>query len=117
MFVGFETLAGRICELASGTVVSPGSLVPWLDSAWVERIVFDTPSRVIDVGTARRIFVGATRRAVQVRDRECYHDYCDVPAERCEIDHVQPYAAGGATDLKNGRLACGFHNRRRHRGP
>jgi len=50
VLVGYETFAGRICELADGTVVAPGSLVPWLDPAWVERVVFDGPSRVKDVG-------------------------------------------------------------------
>ena len=35
------TLIGRVCELAQrGPIVSPGSLVPWLDRAWFERIVF-----------------------------------------------------------------------------
>ncbi len=111
------TFAGRICELANGTVVSPGSLVPWLDEAWVERVVFEGRSRVIDVGISRRLFSGATRRAVEVRDRECFHPLCELPAEQCEIDHVQPWAAGGPTVAANGRAACGFHNRGRNRAP
>ena len=113
--VDYQTLAGRVCELANGTVVTPGSLVPYLDRAWIERIVFDSPSRVIDVGVARRLFSGATRRAVEVRDRGCYHPYCDQPAEGCQVDHIQPWSQGGPTTQANGRLACGFHNRRRHR--
>ena len=113
--MGYETLAGRICELANGTVLSPGSLVEWLDEAWAERVVFDGASRVIDVGVASRLFTGATRRAVQVRDRQCFHEYCEVPAEQCQIDHVQPWAAGGPTVAGNGRPACAFHNRNRHR--
>jgi hypothetical protein len=117
VLVGYESFAGRICQLANGSVVSPGSLVPWLDSAWVERVVFESPSRVIDVGVARRLFSGATRRAVQVRDRECFHDLCDEPADDCEIDHVEPWSAGGQTVAANGRVACGHHNRRRHRRP
>ncbi|MDP9388188.1 MAG: HNH endonuclease, partial [Actinomycetota bacterium] len=117
VMVGYETFAGRVCELANGTAVTPGSLVPWLDQAWVERVVFDAASRPIDVGVARRLFTGATRRAIEVRDRECFHELCDLPAERCQIDHVEPYAAGGATVADNGRPACGFHNRSRHRPP
>jgi len=117
VLVGYEAFAGMICELADGTVVTPGSLVPWLDQAWVERVVFDGPSRVIDVGVTRRLFGGATRRAVELRDRECFHEYCDVPAADCDIDHVQPWAAGGPTTQANGRLACGFHNRARQRSP
>ncbi len=109
--------AGMICELADGAVVTPGSLVPWLDQAWVERVVFDGPSRVIDVGVRQRLFSGATRRAVQVRDRECFHDLCDTPAADCDVDHIQPWAAGGPTIQANGRPACGFHNRARHRRP
>ena len=65
VFVGYETLAGRICELAGGSVVSPGSLVPWLDEAWVERVVFDGPDRIKNVGVHRRLFAGATRRAAR----------------------------------------------------
>ncbi|MGH9283903.1 MAG: DUF222 domain-containing protein, partial [Acidimicrobiales bacterium] len=117
VLVGYETLAGPICELASGAVVTPGSLLPWLEQAWVERVVFDSPSRVIDVGVSRRLFAGPTRRAVEVRDGECFHPTCEQRAG-CQVDHVQPYAAGGPTRQDNGRLACGFHNRGRHkRGP
>jgi len=117
VLVGYETFAGMICELADGTVVTPGSLAPWLDSAWVERAVFDGPSRVTDVGVARRLFSGATRRAIELRDRQCFHPYCDVPAAACDIDHVQPWSDGGLTTQANGRPACSFHNRARQRSP
>jgi hypothetical protein len=42
---------------------------------------------------------------------------CEEPAEECEIDHEQPWAAVGATTEANGRVACAFHNRQRHRAP
>jgi hypothetical protein len=117
VLVGYETLAGVICELANGTVVTPGSVLRLLDRAWVERVVFDGPARVIDVGVRQRLFGGATRRAVQVRDRECFHPFCDRGAEDCDIDHIEPYAEGGLTIAANGRPACAFHNRHRHRRP
>lgn len=117
VLVGYETLAGRICEMADGTVISPGSLVDWLDRSWIERVVFDGPSRVMDVGIAQRLFTGATRRAIEVRDRQCFHEFCEEPASRCQVDHIEPWSAGGPTTTKNGRLACGFHNRGRNGGP
>jgi len=117
VFVGIETFAGMVCQLADATVVSPGSLRPWLDDAWVERVVFDSPSRVIDVGVTRRLFAGATRRAVELRDRECFHPFCDRVAAHCDIDHIQAWSAGGPTTQANGRVACGFHNRARQRSP
>jgi hypothetical protein len=115
VLVGYETLAGRMCELANRTVVTPGTLLPWITEAWIERVVFDGPDRVINVGPRRRLFTGATRRAVEVRDRECFHFSCDEPADLGQIDHIEPFAAGGATVDHNGRVACAYHNRERHR--
>ncbi len=117
VFVGYETFAGRICQLAGGTVVTPGSVLPWLTEAHVERIVFESPDRVQNVGVRRRLFTGATRRAVEARDRECFSEFCEAPAEACEIDHVEPYSEGGLTTDDNGRPACDYHNRHRKRSP
>jgi hypothetical protein len=113
VLVDYETFAGAICETASGTVLSPDLLVPHLTTADIERIVFDGPSRVIDVGH-KRLFTGALRRAIEVRDRHCQDDSgCDVPAERCDVDHVVAATAGGSTTQDNGQLMCGKHNRRK----
>jgi hypothetical protein len=117
VLVGLETFTGRVCELATGTVVTPGSMLPWLTEAYVERVVFDGPDRVKNVGVRRRLFTGATRRAVEVRDRECFSEFCHEPAEDCDIDHVRPFGAGGLTVDGNGRPACPFHNRKRPQPP
>jgi hypothetical protein len=100
----------EVCELAAGTVVAPGQIVPHLGDADIERIVFDGPSRVIDV-SHKRCFTGALRRAIEVRDRHCQHPSgCDVPAAECDVDHIVPHPHG-LTDLDNGRLLCPTHNR------
>jgi hypothetical protein len=113
VLVGSQALE-RVCELArSRTVVPPGALVPWLTEAHVQRVVFDGEDRPVAVGPTRRFFTGVDRRAVEVRDGECFNPFCDVPAEDCQVDHVVPYAQGGPTTPDNGRLACGFHNRSR----
>jgi hypothetical protein len=110
VLVGYETFKGRICELADGTVVAPGTVASLLDEALIERVVFDGPSRVIDLGRARR-FTGAVRRVLEVRDRGCTHEGCDLPTQRCQGDHIQPWATGGTTTPDNGQLRCGYHNR------
>ncbi len=56
VLVGYETFAGSICELADGTVIPPSSVLTLLDEADIERIVFDGPSRVIDLGQRTRFF-------------------------------------------------------------
>ena len=114
VLAGYETFAGRICELADGTVVAPGTVADLLDEAVIERIVFDGPSRVIDVGR-QRLFTGALRRAIEARDRFCTGPGCDVPAADTEIDHKTPYCDGGCTDQTNGEPKCRFHHHLRHR--
>ncbi|HVB93604.1 MAG TPA: DUF222 domain-containing protein [Acidimicrobiales bacterium] len=116
VLVDFPTLCGRVCELEQGIAVTPGSLVPWLDRADIERAVFEPPDRV-QVSEKVRLFTGATRRGIQLRDRECTHPYCDRPALDCQVDHIQPYTDGGPTTFENGRLLCGFHNRLRNQRP
>jgi Domain of unknown function (DUF222) len=91
ILVGEESFA-RTCELSTGTVITPGQVVPQLGEADIERVVFDGPDRVIAVSRRRR-FTGALRRAIEVRDRHCQHPSgCDEPADNCDVDHKQPYS-------------------------
>ena len=103
----------KMCELANGTVVTPGQITPWISEADVERIVFGPKSRVLDLGRKQRLFRGAVRRAVEIRDRHCTADGCRVPAHLCEVDHIIEWCDGGETVVENGRLRCGVHNRQR----
>jgi hypothetical protein len=110
VLVDYPTLHGRICELAQGAAVTPGSLVPWIDQAYIERAVFSLGNRV-EVSERARLFTGATRRALEIRDRGCSHPLCDEQVQRCQADHIEPFSEGGLTVQENGRLLCGFHNR------
>ena len=144
--VGYETVHGRLSELENGTVVPPGALLAWLVGADIERaecqtgangegtVALGVRSRVVTLscpdfdeavfGPRRRkennptdrYFTGATRRAIEVRDRRCSHPGCDLQASRCQIDHIQPYSEGGPTTQQNGRVLCGPHNRMRVHG-
>ena len=108
--------AQRICELADGTVITPGSVVPYLEDADSRLAVF-TSSRRVEVSPSSRFFSGVTREAIQIRDRRCRHPYCDAPLTRCQVDHRIPWARGGPTTQANGQLLCGFHNRLKERPP
>jgi hypothetical protein len=101
----------ELCELANGTVITPKHLVPWMTDAIYEVVLFDGPSTVVSVSN-KRLFTGALRRAVEVRDRHCQHPSgCDEPADRCDVDHIVPAGRGGPTSQGNGRLECKVHNR------
>ncbi|HET6951714.1 MAG TPA: DUF222 domain-containing protein [Acidimicrobiales bacterium] len=118
VMVGYETFAGRVCELAGGTVVAPGTVAELLgdDATLIERVVFDGPNRIADVSPARS-FRGVLRRVLEVRDRRCGHPTCHVPAHLCQGDHVVAWSHGGLTTQENGQLRCGPHNRWRYSHP
>ena len=97
--VGEESL-NRICELSNGQVLTPGQLIPVLTKADLERVVFDGPSKVIDVGVRQRLFTGATRTAIHARDRGCTHPSCDEPLDHGQIDHTSSPGARAAPPPK-----------------
>ncbi|HET9557627.1 MAG TPA: DUF222 domain-containing protein, partial [Actinomycetota bacterium] len=107
----------NILEVADGTLISPATAADLLDEAVIETMLFDSPSRVLDVGAQRRFFTGALRRAIEIRDRTCFHPSCDEVPTRPEIDHIHEAAKGGETTQTNGRLGCGVHNRWRNQHP
>lgn len=108
--LGDDSLA-RMCELASGTVVTPGRLVPLLDQANIQRIVYAGRSRrITELGARTRFFTGPLREAILLRDRRCTHPGCRVPAHHCQVDHKQPHSKHGPTDQFNGQAHCDPHN-------
>jgi len=89
--IDYPTFHGVIHQLEQGLVVNPGSLLSWLDTATFERIIF-APGKRAECSVTSRFFTGATRRAIEVRDRQCQHEFCDMCAEECEIDHIVPWS-------------------------
>lgn len=100
----------RTCELASGTALRTGELVPYLDDMIFQTIVFDGPFKAVEA-SQQRTFRGTLRRVGQVIRRTCSHPYCDRPIDECEVDHAVAHANGGATSQENHDLYCGPHNR------
>jgi hypothetical protein len=107
----------HLCQLSTGKVVRPVDLLPWLEDLELEAILFDELGDRAIRASRRRLFVGALRRIIEVRDQQCYHPMCEEPLDRCQVDHIEPWPLGGMTSQDNGRLACGFHNRLRNGRP
>jgi hypothetical protein len=121
VYVDYDTVAGRLCELASGVPITAKQLLPIFVRADIERAVFGPANRILELGLRTRFFTGGLRRAIELRDRHCQHPGCDEPASRCHVDHTFDHALGGYTTQDNGRLYCKAHNlarnRRRRRQP
>src|SRR5581483_11840490 len=108
-------------ELGAGTLDTGEPLTP----EQVRRIacdanllpaVLNTHGQVLDLGTARRLFTGAVRRALILRDGGCAFPGCDRPPRWSQGHHIHPASLGGPTSLANGVLVCGHHHRTLHEG-
>ena len=72
--------------------------------------LFDT--RIpLAVGRTERTATPAQRRALVARDSGCVIPGCGVPAEACQVHHLDEWAAGGSTDLPNLAMVCWAHHR------
>lgn len=79
-------------------------------------VITDTDGTPLNVGWKHRTATGPQRTALAVRDRHCHAPGCDRPPAFCDAHHVQPWYAGGRTDLTNLILLCRRHHRAVHAG-
>ena len=108
----------RMHELASGTVIDPSAMVRAALHGEVRRLVYTSPSHVLDYGRAVRLFQGALRQAIIHAARRCVAEGCEEPASRCEIDHVVEWTDLGMTASHNGEPRCRPDHRSKSRhGP
>lgn len=82
----------------------------------VTRVVLGSESVVIDVGRAKRVVSGSTRRALDARDKQCQWPGCDRPPSWTAAHHLVHWAVGGETNLDNMVLLCHRHHTMVHEG-
>ncbi len=112
----------RRCHTSDGTPLQPSEALSAALVGHVRRVVVDAQSNVIDLGRRRRLFTGSARdaallqRALDVRDGvRCGWGGC-CRRRGLQVDHVDPAARGGPTDIVNSLPLCGFHNRLKEHG-
>jgi hypothetical protein len=79
----------------------------------VTRVLLDPASTVADVGRARRLPSGVTRRALRARDGGYTWPGCDRPASWTAAHHIIHWP-DGLTELDNLVSLCRTHHRRVH---
>ena len=110
--VDFDALAKRLSYgmLDNGLAVTPDTVRRLACDARILPAVMDTAGQVLDLGRTQRVWTGAARRAVILRDRGCIFPDCDKPPAWCDVHHINYYSHGGGTDLCNAALLCAFHH-------
>ena len=111
-----ETLAGGLAAatLDTGDRIAAHTARRLACEAGIIPVVLGGRREVLDQGRRKRLFTRAQRIALATRDRGCTAVGCHTAAWFCHAHHDQPWAAGGATDLTNGRLLCPTHHRAAH---
>ncbi len=84
----------------------------------MRRLVTDPlTGHLLDLGRTRYEVTGRLREFLTVRDRTCRFPGCGRRAARCQLDHAEAWADGGATNPSNlGALCLRHHQMKTHGG-
>jgi len=112
---GRERLARALLGLAIDALSGPGGLAAALRTGLAgTELSLATPltsiSLPLDIGTGSEAIPAHLRRAVTLRHPHCAFPGCRQPASACDVHHLVPRSAGGATALPNLVPLCRFHH-------
>lgn len=97
----------NLYDTGTGITYTPqGTALPQVPEHPVIRVLGDAD---VAVSTGYR-FTEAMRRFIQGRDGVCRFPGCGVPAQWCDIDHVEEYDLGGVTGAVNAQCLCRHHH-------
>jgi Domain of unknown function (DUF222) len=111
--VPFDVLSGQLGAgmLDTGEMLTPEQVRRLACEAAIIPAVLGGDGQVLDLGKSRRLFTGAVRRALVLRDGGCSFPGCTRPPRWCDGHHIVSAFDGGPTSVDNGRLLCGHHHR------
>jgi hypothetical protein len=110
-----ELAGSGLAETSTGDLVTAGEARRLACTAGIIPVVLGSKSEILDQGRSSRLFKGPLRIALDLRDRHCRAEGCDIPAAWCEAHHNRtPWIKGGRTTLDDGILLCPHHHHRAH---
>ncbi|HCJ54881.1 MULTISPECIES: HNH endonuclease signature motif containing protein [Glutamicibacter] len=119
IILNYEKMLAQAKDFAvtsSGIQLSAGEARAALCNSGIYPVVLNGKSLPLDLGRTQRLYSKAQRRAIRAAYRGCSYPGCSMPAERCEIDHLDAWEKGGRTDIKSAGLSCLIHHTGRHCG-
>jgi len=103
-----HTEHGEVCEIAGVGPIPVATATEYLGEAFLKLLILDG----VDIKTVAhmgRYIPSPLRTAVEERDRVCQVPTCDMSIG-LEIDHIKPFAEGGAASLENLVRLCKRHH-------
>ena len=94
--------------LDSGEKLSAETVRRMACDAGIIPAVLDSHGMPLDLGREKRLFQGALRRMLELRDGGCAFPGCERPPKWCDAHHPIHWSKGGKTCLANGVLLCGL---------
>ncbi len=108
-----KTGIGNACLDFVGTITAREARLAACDCLMIP-VVLSAAGEPLDVGRMRRFVTPGQRRALNIRDGGCAFPGCHRAPKHCHAHHIQHWADGGPTDLRNLVLLCSFHHRLIH---
>lgn len=110
--IDLATLRGEAenpCLLDGSPIPAPiGRTLAREISHWRRMVTDPVDGHLLDYG--RRTYLPeALRTFVAERDQTCRNPWCDQPAQRCDMDHADPWPHGPSTTTNNGPLCHDCH--------
>ena len=82
---------------------------------WRRMVTDPVDGHLLDYG--RRTYLPETLRTfVAELDQTCRNPWCDQPAQRCDMDHAEPFPVGPSNTANNGPLCTDCHAIKTARG-
>ena len=77
----------------------------------LEVALFHPTEGPVNLYRSRRFASAKQRTLAKATQPICANPDCRMPAEHCEIHHVDPWKNGGPTNMNNLTVLCSYHNR------
>ncbi len=123
VLVPYQVLLGSNdpCELAGHGAITADQARTIAADAVLQRILYDpTSGTVLDYGRTRYEPPVTLKQFIIARDRTCRTPGCLQPADRCQIDHIEPFRPGKPTGGRTNHTTldgkCHHHHRAKDGG-
>jgi hypothetical protein len=103
-----HTEHGEVCEIAGVGPIPVATASEYLGEAFLKLLVIDGTD-IKTVAHMGRAIPAPLRTAIEERDRVCQVPTCDMTVG-LEIDHIKPFAEGGAASFENLVRLCRRHH-------